>query len=151
MSVKYSLSSVYAQLVEEIETSNSPKSSINRATGSKELSFQNGLDFSDETYHYIWNYVLDDIEEEAGRAKIQEIDSNMEDTVLYEKPIYSPTVRIVGDTTDFSVDLLWPRHKIVVVLDGEDDVLRRLRESTWAVYSLNDLPETLHFLSLIKE
>lgn len=151
MSVKYSLSSVYAQLVEEIETSNSPKSSINRATGSKELSFQNGLDFSDETYHYIWNYVLDDIEEEAGRAKIQEIDSNMEDTVLYEKPIYSPTVRIVGDTTDFSVDLLWPRHKIVVVLDGEDDVLRRLRESTWAVYSLNDLPETLQFLSLIKE
>ncbi len=151
LAVKYSLSSVYAQIVEEIGMNNNGTSSAGTMKQTKILTYQDGLDFTDESYHSIWSYVLDDIDEEVNRNKIKELDNCMENGVSYEKPIYSPSVLISGDNNTIHVDLFWKKSKVLVVFDISDENLDILKETDWKVYTINDLPNADEFLSYIKE
>ena len=76
---------------------------------------------------------------------------NLEMEGIYEKPIYSSNVTFAGETTSIPVDLLWPRKKVIIVFDSDGDKLMKLKESSWKVYSIDELPQAEEFISLIKE
>ena len=151
LAIKYSLYSVYAQIVEEIGINNSGANHGTNTIQKKLLTYQDGLDFTDESYHSIWSYVLDDIDEEMNRSKIKELDNGIVSGVSYEKPIYSPSVLVTGNSSPISVDLLWKKSKVVIVFEISDEDLEQLKETDWRVYTVNDLPTAEEFLSYIKE
>jgi len=151
LAVKYSLASVYTQIAEEMKNPTNPCAKDDYTKETKTIVFRDGIDFSDESYQYIWDYVLEDIEEESNREKIKAISMRMGTGELYEKPIYSPNVTFAGEVSSMSVDLLWSRKKVIVVFDLGSDELMKLKESSWKVFSIDELPEAEEFLSLIKE
>lgn len=155
LAVKYSLPTVYYQIINEIEIGNSttPSSSPTASKAIGDIVFTDGLNFSDETYHDIWNYVLNDIDEEENRDKIKALDARMSGGSVYEKPLYGPIVTIEENslTCRCQVDLLWPRSKVILVFDMDESELKCLRESSWAVVSINKLDDIDGFLYRIKE
>lgn len=151
--VNYSLPSVYNHIVENIDKDRHVIIQPDPRTGTKNISFRNGLDFTDETYQYIWDYVLDDIDDSANRSKIQTLKDSMAAGVLYEKPIYCPDVTVIGGASGaaLSVDLLWPKSKIIMTFEADEESIEVLRESDWKIVPIDELTDTDYFLESIKE
>ncbi len=74
----------------------------------------------------------------------------MQDNISYEKPIYNSVVNFVDDPNEsYTVDLIWPKHKIMIVF--EDDDYDALSKSSWTVYRLSDIRNVDDYINDIKE
>ncbi|MCQ2515469.1 MAG: DEAD/DEAH box helicase [Saccharofermentans sp.] len=151
LSIVYSLPNVYSQLLEEVELGTTEMPKKKSKSTEKTLRFADGLDYTDEDYHSIWSYVLDNIDDDnnEGRKIIKSLNLNMPDKVLLEKPIGSPIVTI--DNLTIEVDLLWPQKKILVAFDIDDDSIERIKETGWKLYTTYNFPDATTFYNLIKE
>lgn len=153
--VEYDLPEVYAYIEESFRgngTSTSDAPTISPA--SYLLQYSGGLNFADESYRAtIWPYVISDVDEEQDKQIIQNIANAMSEASLYEKPIGNPNVMVLEGchAVNIDVELLWPKHKVLFVLDVEDDDLHKLKGTGWKVFTMNELHTPSALLDLIKE
>jgi hypothetical protein len=113
------------------------------------IRYTGGISFSEESYDYIWNYVKEDVDEDY-QSLFDELSKRMQDNISYEKPIYNSVVNFVDDPNEsYTVDLIWPKHKIMIVF--EDDDYDSLSKSSWTVYRLSDISNVDDFINDIKE
>ena len=146
--IRYSLPLVYSRIIRAIVNDDfSDTSAIH--TPQLSIRYTGGISFSEESYDYIWNYVKEDVDEDY-QSLFDELSKRMQDNISYEKPIYNSVVNFVDDPNEsYTVDLIWPKHKIMIVF--EDDDYDSLSKSSWTVYRLSDISNVDDFINDIKE
>ncbi len=105
------------------------------------VRYSDGIDLSDESYAYIWEYIEDDIESieyiDRIKAKMSKDDS------LYEKPIYKPNlvVDVNGKNLSGKAVLLWRTKKVVMITKNSifEDAL--IRNDEWNFFCVEDMSD----------
>ena len=154
--IKYALPTAYNRIVESFGkgvTTAKKKHPISDNSASVLITYQGGLHFSDESYSYIWNYVLDDLDEESDKAILKEIMQNTDAQKNYERPIYSPDEVRLHDNVgshDAPIVLLWPESKVLLAFSATNDEKLLMNKTGWSSYVLGEIMDVQEFLGRIE-
>ncbi len=142
LSVRKALPKVYSRIIGEFKGS---PITIHRRfpdlPSKSSVRYSDGIDLSDESYAYIWEYIEDDIESieyiDRIKAKMSKDDS------LYEKPIYKPNlvVDVNGKNLSGKAVLLWRTKKVVMITKNSifEDAL--IRNDEWNFFCVEDMSD----------
>ena len=134
LSVKKALPRVYNQIISEIngKTASMRKPPVG-TTATTIINYSEGIDFTDDSYSYIWNYLEDDVE---SVEYLERIKSKMvSDDSRYEKPVYRPklTINNNGRKQVGKAALLWRSSKVILTTSSSNFDISEINNPEWTI------------------
>lgn len=96
----------------------------------------NGINLNSQHYDEIWDYVMDETEDEAELKLFTDI-KNVND-VRVEKPIFGETITYGNNIISVNTDLLWKNSKVMFFFSENQDEYRKAIDSGWHCICLSE-------------
>ncbi len=106
-----------------------------------------GQDQIGMTYSEIWDYLLQDTEDDDEIACITYLKTLFNERK--EKPVYGGSLRFVGSGRSINTNLLWKQSKVVLFLKDNKNGYELAKESDWKAFCFGDKFDPLTLMSTI--